>query len=358
MRALKRLLVPVVAGSALLLVISACSMAGPGRETRSGSARTKISSSCDRFAGPRGRDHGRRRGSRKRPYKTVRRLLRSLRNGKTGCLLTGLYSYRGVARITRPGTTLRAAPGARANVHGTIWIMPSATAARLIGVRLTTEDPLFTIPLKVQADNARVAHNLITGSSSTICVAIGSQRTVQGASIDHNRIRHCGLAGKFDHLIYLVNTRGVKVRWNVLTDNPGGWAVHLYPNADGTLIEHNVMDRNEGGVIFAGDGGGDTSDGNVVRNNAITYSSPRWNVEGSWSGGPSGSGNRAYGNCVYTQGPSHPAGIAEQDGFLATGNTVLRNSPYVARTRGDFRFRRRSPCQKLVGSVARRPHRR
>ncbi len=54
-------------------------------------------------------------------------------------------------------------------------------------------------------------------------------------------------------------------------------------------------------MIFAG-AGGETSDRNVVRNNAIPYSSPRWNIEGSGSDEQPGVGNVAHDNCVYSPG--------------------------------------------------------
>ena len=133
----------------------------------------------------------------------------------------------------------------------------------------------------------------------------------------------------------------------MLTDNPGGWGVHLYTDADNTLIENNIIDNNRGGVIFAGEGG-EHSDNNVVRNNAITNNGPRWNIEGSWSGGPFGTGNTAYNNCVYSTGPDAPAGIAERDGFSTGSNTVLKSDPYVNGKAGDYRFKAGSPCAALT----------
>jgi hypothetical protein len=240
-------------------------------------------------------------------------------------------------------------------VDGTIWIDPSAKGARVSGLFLTTSDPEFSIPLKAQADRSVVSGNVITGRrASTICLVIGSAHAARGVLVEHNRILRCGRYGKYDHLIYLVHSRGAVVRWNVLSDNPGGWAVHLYPDADGTLIEHNVIDRNEGGVIFAGEGG-DTSDGNLVRNNAITFSWPRWNLEGSWSGEAAGADNSALDNCLYTAGPGGPAGIADLDGFSASNNVVLDRSPYGPRQGAGHRFSADSPCAGLVGDVAGTP---
>jgi hypothetical protein len=314
------------------------------------SPRQAPASGCDRFASRRGSD--RRSGSRAHPYRTVERLLRSLSAGQTGCLLRGRYRHRGVAMVRRPRVTLRSAPGARAVIDGAVWIERSARGARLTGLRLTSGSATFRIPLKVQADDVTISDNVVTGTTSTSCILVGTDRTARRTVIERNRITRCGSSGKLDHLIYLNHTRNAVVRWNVLSGNPGGWAVHLYTEADGTLIEHNVIDGNHGGVIFAG-AGGETSDRNVVRRNAITFSRPRWNLEGSWSGGPRGRGNRAYGNCVYSTGLSARSGIAPEQGFTAYDNVVLSGSPYVDRRRADFRFRAGSPCASRVGDVAR-----
>jgi nitrous oxidase accessory protein NosD len=231
--------------------------------------------------------------------------------------------------------------------------MPGARGARIAGVRLTSHDPEFSIPLKVQADGVKVLGNDISATRSISCVLVGSSRIVSGLLIEGNRIHNCGRTGKHDHLLYLTQSRGAIIRRNLLVDNPGGWAVHLYPNADGTLVERNVIDSNEGGVIFAGSGGGATSDGNVVRANVITNSSPRWNVESSWSGGPSGQGNSASQNCLFSTGRGAPSGLGFTNGFQASGNVVANAPVYVDREAGDYRLRRGSKCAALAGRVGR-----
>jgi hypothetical protein len=112
-----------------------------------------------------------------------------------------------------------------------------------------------------------------------------------------------------------------------------------------------VIDSNEGGVIFAGDGGGDTSDGNVVRENVITHSDPRWNIEGSWSGGPEGDGNVAEGNCLFSDGPGAPSGIGFVNGFEQSGNVVAQGRVYVNRRSGNYRLRRGSNCGAALADV-------
>jgi hypothetical protein len=352
---------PAVLGVAAiaLAVLAGCG----GRDSPSAKPRTKpgppranVAVDCRRYASPRGSD--RARGTRRAPYRTARHLVRSLRTGQTGCLLRGTYRHRGVVHLRRPRTTLRNAPGARATVDGAIQIERRARGASVAGLRLTSHSRTFFTPVKVEASDARVVRNVIFGSVNSICVQVGgSEAAPQRVVIEENLIGRCSREGKLDHQIYLAETRDTVVRWNILTGNAGGWGVHLYPNADRTLVEHNVIDGDYGGVVFAGDGE-ETADGNVVRNNAITFSTRRGNLEGSWSGGPEGSGNVAYNNCLFSRGPGAPAGLSRTAGFAARGNTVLRGSPYRSRSRRDYRFRQDSPCRRLVGDVSARAGRR
>ena len=339
-----RTTITLTCAAGVVALIATALAAGPVAQ---GTSRT---AGCDRFASPRGSDRGRHRGRQSRPFRSVRRLARSLRRGQTGCLYPGSYRHGTPVRLRRPRTTLRGLAGGAVRVDGAIWVEGTARGASLSKLRLTASDPTYDIPLKVLADDVRVTRNAITGSASSICVLVGSHRLAHRTRIERNRISRCGSVGKFDHLIYLQQTRQARVRDNLLTANAGGWAVHMYPDADQTVVERNTIDGNQGGVIFAGDGTGATSDGNVVRLNVITFSSPRWNIEGSWSEGPAGRGNLAYDNCLFTEGPDAPAGIAERIGFSAERNTVVAASPYIARPLGDYRLAPTSGCRAPTGA--------
>ena len=265
--------------------------------------------------------------------------------------MPGRFRHVGVVRMERPGTTIRSLGRPRATIDGALWVLPAARGARIAGLRLSSHDPEFAIPLKIQADDVELVGNDITASRSISCVLVGSSRPVSGLLIEDNRIHDCGRTGKKDHLIYMAHSRNAVIRRNLLVDNPGGWAVHLYPNADGTLVEGNVIDSNKGGVIFAGSGGGETSEGNLVRANVITNSYPRWNIEASWSGGPAGRGNGASRNCLFSTGPGAPSGLGPDRSFRESANAVARKPVYVDRQAGDYRLRRSSNCSALVGSA-------
>jgi nitrous oxidase accessory protein NosD len=334
-----------------LALSSGCNASDSNDEQAGPSARAKASGVCDRFASARARGGG--NGTRTRPFRTFAQLVRSLGRGAVGCLAAGRYEHRGVVELQQPGITIRPLGRARGRVviDGAVWVMPRARGARIARLSLVSHDPVFTIPLKIQADDVTVIANDITTSTSISCVLIGSSRTVTGTVIERNRITRCGRQGKHDHLIYVQKSRDAVIRNNLLTDNAGGWAVHLYPDADGTLIEHNVIDGNQGGVIFAG-ARGETSDGNVVRENVITSSSPRYNIESSWSGGPFGSGNAAFDNCVFSSGLGAPSGVADEEGFEESNNRLATADLYVNHDAGDFRLRPGTACAPVLRAAA------
>ena len=338
---------------ALLALAAGCGGgSGGGQESAAGAApppRAHAAANCDRYAAPNASRRG--RGTRAHPYGSLGRLLRGLRRGQVGCLLAGRYRHRGVVAMRRAGTTLRPLGRAHVTIDGALWVLPGAKGARITGLTLTSHDPVYAIPLKIQADDVSLVGNDITAARNISCVLIGPDRTVSHTLVELNSIRRCGRTGKLSHLIYVTHSRGAVIRDNLLVGNRGGWAVHLYPDADGTLIEGNVIDSNEGGVIFAGEGGA-TSDGNVVRENVITNSSPRWNVEGSWSGGPQGRGNLAQRNCLYTGGPGRPSGIGFLSGFEQSANVVANGPVYVNRRAGDYRLRPRSNCRAVITDAA------
>ncbi len=305
-------------------------------------------SGCDRVASPSGSDSS--PGAESSPYRSAQKLVQSLSAGQTGCLRQGTYTGSDLF-LDAPGATLRSYPGERATIAAFLEVRPDAARAKVTQLRFDGTNVSNSTAVKLQANNTVFSDNEVTKGGKGICVQAGSYYPGRDIIIERNRIHNCGPAdSKFDHQLYLGQTRNAIVRWNILTNNPGGWGVHLYTDADNTLIEHNIIDGNRGGVIFAGEGG-KHSDNNTVRNNAITNNGPRWNIEGSWSGGPQGTGNTATNNCVYTTGPDAPAGIANNNGFTTTNNTVLNTTPYINRTTGDYRFKPGHPCTTLVGDV-------
>ena len=305
-------------------------------------------SGCTRVAAPHGSDDA--DGTDAQPYRSLEQLVDSLRDGEVGCLRAGTYGG-GSVYFEAAHAELRSYPGETATITAFLEVKPEAVGAHVHHLRFDASHHSNNTGVKLQADGTRFSDNELTKGGRGICLLAGSYHPAAGIVIERNRIYDCGpSSSKLMHQIYLQNTRGAVVRWNILTGNDGGWGVHLYANADDSLIEHNIIDGNHGGVIFAGTSG-DTSDRNVVRNNAITYSGPRWNIEGSWSDDPPGNGNSAHHNCVYSSGEDAPTGIGYEHGFDATANTTVTGSPYADRGRGDYRLDPASACGQLVGDV-------
>lgn len=321
----------------LVLITGAAVAAAPGTAA--------ASSGCHLVASPSGSDSA--PGTEAAPFRTAQRLIEEVSPGQTACLRSGTYTGSDL-RLEAPGSTFRSYPGERATVAAFFAVYPEATGARVSGLRFDGTNVENDTAVKVNADRSVFSDNEVTKGGNGICLQAGSWYPARDVVIERNRIHRCGPpSSKFDHQIYLSQTRGAVVRSNVLTDNPGGWGVHLYTDADNTLIENNIIDNNRGGVIFAGEGG-EHSDNNLVRNNAITNNGPRWNIEGSWSGGPFGRGNVASNNCVYSTGPDSPAGIAERDGFSTGPNMVLKSDPYLNSKGGDYRLKQGNPCAALL----------
>ena len=82
--------------------------------------------------------------------------------------------------------------------------------------------------------------------------------TAYGLVIRDNRIHDCG-DDAHEHAIYLESTRGAIVQNNYLYANPG-YGIHMYPDAQGTSIEHNLIDgnssMNKANLTFSGESPG------------------------------------------------------------------------------------------------------
>lgn len=332
-----------LSGAALILAFACAGILSLGPE------RSQAASGCTKVASPTGSDGG--AGTEAAPYLTLERLVESLRAGDVGCLRSGTYGG-GSVYFDTPNGQLRSYPGELATITAFMEVRPDAVGAHIHHLRFDASHHSNNTGVKLQADHTVFSDNELTKGGQGVCLLAGSYNPAQDIVIERNHIHDCGpSSSKLEHQIYLNHTRGAIVRWNILNGNAGGWGVHLYTDADDSVIEHNIIDGNHGGVIFAGDGG-ETSDRNVVRNNAITYSSPRWNIEGSWSDDAPGAGNGADHNCVYSDGEDAPTGIGRQNGFGTDANTVVQGSPYVDRAAGNYSFAPDSPCAALVGDVA------
>jgi hypothetical protein len=296
---------------------------------------------CDRYAAAAGRDTW--PGSSNRPYRTVRKLVGALRPGEIGCLRG---SFREDVTIRRSGITLASDPDrARATLRGRLFVADSANDVTVRGLLLdgrparSSAEEQLPSPT-INGDGARFADNEVTNANTGICFVLGSEDgTARDTVIERNRIHHCGRLPptNHDHGIYVALARDTVIRDNVIHANADR-GVQLYPDADRTVVEHNVIDGNGTGVLFSGDAGA-ASSANVVRGNVITNSTVRYDVTAFWEQ-PVGTDNVVEDNCVWGGTLGEVEDIA---GFSVRGNSVA-DPRYVDRASGDFRLAAGSPC--------------
>lgn len=275
----------------------------------------------------------------------VERLLRSLSPGQTGCLRGGVY--QGEVKVTNSHVKLRSYPGQSATIDGRLWVMRTAHDVLIADLRLDGRNPPELPSPTVNGTDIRFAGVNATNHHSGICFDIGSSHygRAREVTIEHSRIHDCGRlpANNTEHGIYVASATGTKIVSNLIYDNADR-GIQLYPDAQRTVIERNVIAGNGEGIIFSGAEGQASSD-NLVRHNVITDSRVRANVE-SWypAGNPVGVGNLVRENCLYG---GHGPNAQASSGFQASSN-LIADPQYGDPPRGDFQIAASNPCAKLL----------
>ncbi|MCW2924297.1 MAG: hypothetical protein JWM98_1701 [Thermoleophilia bacterium] len=305
---------------------------------------TLAPTACTRYVSSTGSDDG--DGSADAPWRTVRRLVDAWEPGTVGCLDGGFVED---VTIRQGGTAdapvvLRARPGVNAAIRGRLWISSGADHVVVAGLRLdgraNTGAARATLPSPtVNGDAAMLIGNDISNARTHVCVVLGSIRgygTTSDTVLAYNRIHDCGrrsgTAGRITnnnhHGVYVESSERLRIVDNVIYDNADR-GIQLYPNAQRSLIQGNLIERNGEGVIFSG-AEGYSSGGNVVLANVIANSRIRSNIEHYWER-PSrpGRGNVAARNCL---GGAHDGNMSLPAlGWVPRGNTtgvlVYRNRP-------------------------------
>ena len=168
--------------------------------------------------------------------------------------------------------------------------------------------------------------------------------------ITRSRIHDCGRlpSTNYDHGIYVEAATGTRIEWNLIYRNADR-GVQLYPDAQGTTVDHNVIDGNGEGIIFSGDDGYASSGSNVY-DNLLTNARIRHDAESWWpAGNPVGTNNRLHDNCIWgaAESPIDTSG----GGFLAYRNLILKPQ-YVAAAVHDYRLAPTSPCLRITADIA------
>lgn len=330
----------VAAGAFLLALLASCG-ASPGAPRPSLRA-------CDKVAQPRAaaaaaarRRHGHAAGP-------AQRLVNSLRPGQTGCLRSGTYVED--VTVSRSDIALRPYPGEHARIIGRLYFRRGSHDDVVSGLILDGRNARQLPSPTVNGVRIHFTHVEVTNRRTTICFDIGSRYgRARGTVIDHSRIHACGRrpADNTEHGIYVADADDTRIVDNYIYDNADR-GIQLYPDAQRTLIEGNVIDGNGEGIIFSGDGGRASSH-NRVQHNVITNSQIRADVE-SWypHGNPRGVGNVVRENCVYG-GRNTIAPYA--GGFSATLN-IIADPQYANAAAGNFSIPASNPCARVLAGHA------
>jgi hypothetical protein len=206
--------------------------------------------------------------------------------------------------------------------------------------------------VQIMASNVVFERNDLTNHARPVtfgrlktCINVGWNSggyTAVNPIIRQNKIHDCGdpANGNKDHSIYYERVQGGETVDNVMW-NVAAWHIHLYPNANGHRVAHNVIDGGgQGGAIFASQNSY-TSSNNIVEQNVITNNSRGF--EAYW-GGPQGSGNIARNNCLFGNSTNFNATTG-----IALSNNVTLDPQYVSRSARDYRLKAGSPCLAVVG---------
>jgi Right handed beta helix region len=294
-------------------------------------------------------------GSKGNPFASAQRLVRSLGPGQIGCLRKGTYHPGGeltFGRSGRPGApiTLRSYPGERATLKGATLYVPARSGdIRIERLNIDTAGASQVGVQIMSAHDALIGDRITNHSGHATCIILGSNigwGQAVGTVISHNVIHDCGSRadGNQDQAVYFDNSVGAQVSNNVIWGT-SAYAIHLYQNAQGNRITHNVIVANGYGVIFGGSGS-HTSNGNVVADNVIADSRSGYDVQSYW-GGAVGRGNVFQSNCVY-RAPNGGAIARPTTGFTALGNIVARPR-FVDAAHHRYGLLPGSPCLPVLG---------
>ncbi|ABG04881.1 hypothetical protein Rxyl_1934 [Rubrobacter xylanophilus DSM 9941] len=320
---------------------------------------------CTLYASPEGSEGA--SGSIEDPFPSVQRLADSLSPGQTGCLLEGTYISDGEIILSRGGRedarlTLRSAPGARAEIRGRLWIRRSADYVTVQDLDLVGSAPPRnpgdeSSSVTVNARGVRLINNNITNHNSTICISLGNPRwgLASNTLIKHNRIHHCGKLPPTNHHhgIYIGYATHTKVIANLIYKNADR-GIQLYPNAQNSTIQGNIIDANGEGILFSGLRE-HSSSGNLLENNIISNSRVRWNVAANWRRAQApGTDNLLSRNCLWAsnEDPAYNGNGGVK--FPTTGFNVKDNvvapPEYRDPELGDYRINGEG-CKAVIGDL-------
>jgi hypothetical protein len=340
---------------------------------------------CNLFAAPDGSDSY--VGSQAAPFRSLSRLVSSLKAGQTGCLQSGqtfdsggnvtLESYEAHGEEGKPVTITSTNPGEPATIthslafeHGVNyltfthvnfnWSVPKpwvcwnaegdiVSGEVVSGPGKCTAGSSYgesAVQIAIGGKDDSLTYDEITNDDTNICI-IGGNRA-EGAVIEHDRIHNCGPTvesaqsgfpipneepGWHSHGVYDLG-HGTIIKNDYIYDNSRD-GVLLYGGGEGAIVEHNVLDHNGAGIWF-GDDNNDRAALNIITNST----SPRGVDDYGIGSYKSGSGNVASDNCL----DGNLSGEIEGGGFTLSNNKTDTNPLYVNTEQHQYTLQADSPC--------------
>lgn len=289
------------------------------------------------------------------PGESVQALVDSLEAGGTGCLRAGTYTHAAgdyIAKFKAAGTadapiTLRSAPGERAHLVGVVMLDSTASHVRLSDLEIEGTGVQNTV--KIYSADAVVENSDISNAmrgDSCMILGGGAGRAVRPV-VRGNTFHDCGAEanGNKDHGIYASRTDEAQITGNTFT-NPVGYAIQLYPDAQGARVSENVIDGGpdtiRGGIVIGGDTTSASSN-NVVERNIITHTATQ-GVFSYWPGAV-GTDNVVRDNCFWETDDE-----VGGDAGLAVAGNIVADPSFANRAARDYTLAQDSGCRGVFGS--------
>ncbi len=305
---------------------------------------------CAIVASPSGSDSA--SGTLAHPLKTIQHLTEALKAGQVGCVRGGVY--REDLRVGHGGRnetarlTIESYGRERATLVGRLYIPRGSNFVTIKQLNLNGRNRSLLPSPTVNGNSAEFISDDVTNEHTGICFILGSRGygRARRSVIIGNRIHDCGVlpSRNLDHGIYVAESRGARILNNVIFKNADR-GIQLFPNAQETVIEHNIIDENGEGITFSGDGV--ASSNTTVAYNLITRSKIRYDVESYYAAGTRpGVNNVVSHNCLFggAQG-SHDMEV----GYTAAGlGNLLAYPEYADSARGDYSVPTANPCARYV----------
>jgi hypothetical protein len=306
-----------------------------------------VAGTCSLVASPSGSDSA--RGTAAAPFRTVQHLVDALRPGQTGCLTSGTYD--GDVTFRHPGTTLSGYPDQTATIVGRVYVAEGANDTTVTGLDLNGENPGRELSPVIDADHVTFSYDDVTDDHTGTCFGIGSATWgwATDTLITHDRVHDCGQLPptNLQHGFYIGAATDTTIEWDLIYGNADR-GIQLYPDAQHTTIDHNIIDDNGEGIMIAGAKGAASSYTNVY-DNVISDATQRHDVESYWPAGyPVGVGNVVHDNCVW--GGAQGTISTAAGGFTARDN-LEANPMFADAGSHDYAMSVRSRCLGLAGDV-------